>query len=177
MLTKGIFRSALIAGASLATGDLIMQGIEYNRGEIKEWNVYRTARFGIVGLTLHGPYFHIGFGLVERVIGKGAGVRNAILKMGVSQVTLFPVFLSLLFPYISLLEGKSKEQALEKLQQAWWPTFVNGALFWPAVNMINFLWMPPGTGRVLCVSTAGIIWNTYISYVNYETNKLVQVKE
>ena len=171
MLLNGIGRSAAIGCVSLGVGDVIMQSIEYKNGELEEWNQWRTARFAIAGLTLHGPYFHLGFGKVEQIFGPSKTFRTALVKMGTSQVTLFPVYLSLLFPYLSLMEGKSFSMAIDKTKQVWWPTFVNGAIFWPAVNMINFTMVPPGSSRVFCVAFAGIVWNCYISYVNFNANK------
>ena len=35
------------------------------------WDPARTARFGLVGLTLHGPSFFMGFRAVEGFFGKG----------------------------------------------------------------------------------------------------------
>ena len=165
---SGVGRSALISCGSLLAGDAIIQGVEIHRGELSEWSYSRSARFAMVGFTLHGPFFHAGFGQVDRLWGSSRTFKIAMAKMITSQVTLFPTFLALLFPYLSLLEGKTPEQAIEKTKRVWWPTFRNGAVFWPAVNLFNFLVVPPGPTRVLFVSSAAIVWNCYISLVNHD---------
>ena len=40
-----------------------------------------------------------------------------------------------------------------------------GSVFWPAVNVANFMWCPPKY-RVLYVNVCGLFWNTYLSWVN-----------
>eukprot|EP00898_Chlorokybus_atmophyticus_P001875 jgi/Chlat1/2689/Chrsp180S08751 len=75
---------------------------------------------------------------------------------------------------MSLLEGKTASQGFEKLRQGFRPTFINGCAFWPAVNMFNFMVLPP-TGRVACAALAGLVWNSYLSFTNARLNRLKSV--
>ena len=44
-------------------------------------------------------------------------------------------------------------------------TLVNGTLFWPAANIVNFMLVPPA-GRVAYANAAGLLWNGWLSYAN-----------
>ena len=85
--------------------------------------------------------------------------------MAVGQVTLFPVYLGLFTFYIGALEGRTVRQSADKLATTLLPTLATGTAFWPAVNMVNFLYVP-SAWRVLYVNGCGLIWNAYLSYMN-----------
>jgi len=47
-----------------------------------------------------------------------------------------------------------------------WPTLVANWKIWPMINFANFLFFPLSL-RVLVVNTAGLFWNTYLSYIAF----------
>lgn len=171
-----LFRSSAIASITLGGGDFLSQQIEGGHSS-REWDWQRTLRFAIVGATLQGPYFYLGFRQVDKIFGPQQTLVTAMKKTLTSQVTLFPVYLGLLFPYLTYLEGKSTDQMIQKTKDVWWKTFVNGAIFWPIANVINFSMFPPGTARVLFVGVSGVFWNCYVSSVNYVANEKTKFKE
>jgi protein Mpv17 len=66
---------------------------------------------------------------------------------------------------LKLLEGKSLEESYKQVSAVFVGTYVTGSVFWPAANMLNFMFVPP-SGRVAYVNAAGLIWNAYLSLVN-----------
>ena len=54
-------------------------------------------------------------------------------------------------------------QIKEKIKDNYMPALKFGALFWPAAQLINFRYVGP-TYRVLYISLAGLIWNTFVRY-------------
>lgn len=128
-------------------------------------NWQQTARFGIVGLTLHGPYFYNAYRWLDTRFGTAATLQKALVKTAAGQVTVFPVYIASFFGYMGLLEGLSPAQCVSKVQQAMAPTFMTGCLFWPVANTVNFMVVPP-TGRVLFANGAGLIWNSWLSFEN-----------
>ena len=44
-----------------------------------------------------------------------------------------------------------------------------GACFWPAANMVNFMYCPP-KHRVLFLNGGGLFWNAFLSYQNAKSN-------
>ena len=57
---------------------------------------------------------------------------------------------------VASTEGKGLEVA--KFTDTWWDIFVAGSAFWPAANMVNFMYCPP-MYRVLYLNVAGLYWN------------------
>lgn len=55
-----------------------------------------------------------------------------------------------------------RRQCVAKLQRSLPATLATGSAYWPAVNMLNFLLVPP-SGRVVCVNVAGLFWNAFLS--------------
>ena len=67
--------------------------------------------------------------------------------------------------YSSMLEGKTVSQAVQKTKEKFIPSFAVGTMFWPVVNIFNFMYIPAHS-RVLYVGVAGIAWNTFLSWQN-----------
>ena len=69
-----------------------------------EHNVERTLRWALVGATLHGPYFFLAFGLIDKIYGAATALSTVFAKTLTAQVFAFPVYLAMLFGYmVSLL--------------------------------------------------------------------------
>lgn len=60
-----------------------------------------------------------------------------------------------------LLQGKSISECKQKIASNYPSAFKFGMVFWPTANMINFRYISPAY-RVLYVSLAGLLWNTFI---------------
>ena len=134
-----------------------------------------VGRFALVGGTLHRPYFLGAFALVDKLPLQRvhSTLARAFVKTCVTQVTVFPVFLGLFFPYIALLEGKP----LAEKRSAATNALLHGSLFWPAANMFNFTFVP-SSGRVYYAAAVGLMWNTYVSFLNarkHEHHRLEEV--
>ncbi|CAG9466617.1 unnamed protein product [Pedinophyceae sp. YPF-701] len=137
----------------------------------------RTARFALVGVTLHGPFFLFGFKWLDAVnVGPPGTLRTAISKSLLGQVTLFPAYLSAFSAYMGYLEGLRGQEIYDKWRSFIWPTFRTGCIIWPPANVINFAMVPP-SGRVLYINCVGIIWNTILSYMNASSGKAPQAQQ
>eukprot|EP00195_Chlamydomonas_chlamydogama_P013981 CAMPEP_0202908432 /NCGR_PEP_ID=MMETSP1392-20130828/45977_1 /ASSEMBLY_ACC=CAM_ASM_000868 /TAXON_ID=225041 /ORGANISM="Chlamydomonas chlamydogama, Strain SAG 11-48b" /LENGTH=108 /DNA_ID=CAMNT_0049597759 /DNA_START=284 /DNA_END=607 /DNA_ORIENTATION=+ len=81
------------------------------------------------------------------------------------QVTLFPTYLAACLTYLGVLEGRSLSEAWNRAQPLIVPTCIAGTVFWPIANIINFRYIGPSQ-RVLYVNAAGLLWNTFLSFMN-----------
>lgn len=153
----------------MAIGDCTCQCIQHRlvKKQQQQLDWGRTAKFAVIGLTLHGPYFFKGFELLDAKFGTAATFRNAITKSLVGQVTLFPTYTSLFLMYASLLvDGSTWEQGVSRVKQRLPGLLVTGSAYWPVVNMLNFKFLAPGNQRVLAVNVCAIVWNSYLSYIS-----------
>lgn len=161
---RPMVRAALTSGTVMAAGDAMCQTIRHRfagKRDIKI-DLAQSARFGLVGLTLHGPFFFYGFRWLDTAFGTNATLRKAVVKTLTGQFTLFPAYTAAFFTYMGLLEGLSLPECGEKVKKTVPATFVTGSVFWPAVNVLNFMMVPPA-GRVVYVNVAGLFWNAWLS--------------
>ena len=168
-------KSAATSAIVMSAGDLVCQSI-MNRARAtaatstttnsyKEIDLKQTQRFALIGLTLHGPFFHAGFQALDRLFGPAPTLKTALTKTTAGQLTLFPVYVGAFFTYMGVLEGLSWRQCKEKLRSAAPATLLNGTVFWPIVNVFNFMYVP-SSKRVLYVNACGLVWNAFLSWQN-----------
>eukprot|EP00878_Enallax_costatus_P000422 GHUV01000512.1.p1 GENE.GHUV01000512.1~~GHUV01000512.1.p1 ORF type:complete len:189 (+),score=54.40 GHUV01000512.1:193-759(+) len=161
-----IHKAALTSCSLMALGDVACQAISCKAARKPlHIDLARAGRFGIIGLTLHGPLFFKGFGWLDRQFGAAQTLKLAVTKSLAGQVTLFPTYTTLVLLYASLLEGQGLQHGLDKVKHKIPNLFATGSVYWPVVNVMNFLYVPPAQ-RILAVNACAIVWNTYLSYVN-----------
>jgi protein Mpv17 len=73
-----------------------------------------------------------------------------------------------------VLEGQDPTGLMTKLQEKWIPTIWTSWHFWPAANVLNFVFIPLPF-RVLYWSILSFFWQGYLTHVNAdETTKSFQ---
>jgi len=164
---RPVFRASLLSCGAMAAGDTLQQ-VAVPRltrtTPIPPYDWRRTARFATVGALLHGPFFHTGFGALDRW-RPGKDVASVIAKTAAGQVTLFPTYLAGALFSLALLAGAPAADAASQARSGWPRAFAAGCAFWPAANLVNFSLVPAGLPRVAFVNAAAVAWNTYLSLV------------
>ena len=144
---------------------------------VLEYDPYRTARWSVAGLCLHGPYFYVGFGKLDRFLGLVPSWKVAIQKTVAAQLVLFPPYLTILFTYMGLAEGLDPPTILQtKIYHHVPLAFLNGCIFWPIANGINFGLVPVSYRVPYLASVAGI-WNSYLSWTNAQNETVIDDNE
>jgi protein Mpv17 len=170
---KPLLKAGLTSASVMSAGDAGFQIIKcINANQDIKIDLKETAKFAIIGLTLHGPLVYSSFRWLEKLSGgqsRNATFRNAAKYAAISQVTFFPMFSTAFFAYMGLLEGLSLNECKEKVVKVLPPTMITGTAFWPAVTVVNFMYVPPAA-RVLYVNAAGLFWNAWLSYENAAEN-------
>jgi len=139
----------------------------------EHYDPIRTLHWTVVGLTLHGPYFFLAFGKLDRLFSAPT-FANAFKKTAITQLTIFPPYLVALFSFLNVLESygsdskttSNSNDIIPKVQQA----FKVGCVVWPIANSINFSFISPYR-RIPYLATFGGIWNGYLSYMNANNNE------
>lgn len=158
------FRAGLQSGPIMALSDAATQ-LVIERKSIADgtYDVYRSQRWALAGLLLHGPFFFLGFSFIDKRIGPVTSIQAVAQKTAFAQFCLFPPYLVGLFGFMGVLEGHPNISA--KITQRVPEAFLNGCLYWPVANGINFALIPP-TMRVPYIAVASGIWNSYLSWMN-----------
>lgn len=102
-------------------GDLVAQAPEMSKG--KAWDSKRTLKMGAFGVCLHGPIGHYWYGFLDRTILTAAPTSAAAVatKTAIDQILWAPIFTSMFFGSMKVMDGKVSEipgEVSEKL----WPT-------------------------------------------------------
>jgi protein Mpv17 len=108
-------------------------------------------------------------GVIEHLVGPARCPRAAAKKVALGHVFLFPSYAFLFNVWMGGLEGKGFEGGVRKFMDTWSTVFVAGSVFWPAANMVNFMYCPP-KHRVLFLNGGGLFWNAFLSYQNAKSN-------
>ncbi len=168
-----IVKAALTSCTMMAVGDVIAQNVSNQ----PEWDKKRTGRYALVGLLLHGPYFYVMYGLIDKLGGRDP--RQWLRKTLVSHVSVFPIYITCFLSCLTAIERIPMIQSnatqtiplMEAMQQRVktmaWPIFRDGTAFWPMVNFVTFKLLPQGPGsqvvKVAWANVAGIAWQSYLS--------------
>ncbi|KAJ3187010.1 hypothetical protein HDU85_007048 [Gaertneriomyces sp. JEL0708] len=162
-------RASATSGALYVLGDLLNQvvveprtnppnGLSQTQSTNVDW--VRALKFGFTGALLHGPYFLYGFRMLDRVCGPSRSLSTVLKKSALGQVVLFPPYVVAFLSLTAVLDG---ETPWTRLKSRFMPILVNGSIFWPAANFVNFRFVP-SHWRIAYVNVVGIGWNTYLSF-------------
>ncbi|KAI8093349.1 uncharacterized protein BX664DRAFT_295041 [Halteromyces radiatus] len=100
----------------------------------------------------------------QKSIKQSAGLI-ALKRMAMDQSLFAPAGLILFFTTMGIAETGTLEGAKDKLKDAFLPALITNYKIWPLVQWINFNFMPLPF-RLPFVSSLGILWNIYLSWLN-----------
>eukprot|EP01112_Ceratiomyxa_fruticulosa_P023925 TRINITY_DN939_c2_g1_i3.p1 TRINITY_DN939_c2_g1~~TRINITY_DN939_c2_g1_i3.p1 ORF type:complete len:230 (-),score=33.81 TRINITY_DN939_c2_g1_i3:383-1072(-) len=124
------------------------------------WDVKRTAVMGINGFFVIAP---ISYGMNQKLekLFPGKEVKQIMKKM-VTMWCIVPFTISLSFISVGFLNGRSIEQAENKIKADLLTTMGMGAAYWPIINFMNFRLVPVDY-RPVAGSIAASVWQMYMS--------------
>ena len=166
-LTKKLLTAAAQSGVIMFAGDVTCQAFVNSTTSFwKEVDAGRAAKMGLVGFSLHGPYMYLAFSRVDNYFGVASTLRNVLTKTAVIQLSAFPFYLCVLFAYLGFLEGRSfPTEIVSNVKEKAKKAYMAGCVFWPIANIFGFRYIP-SHARVMYLASVGVVWNTYISYMN-----------
>ncbi|KAJ2895119.1 vacuolar membrane protein [Zalerion maritima] len=98
-------------------------------------------------------------------ITKEAAFGPAMKRVAVDQLVFSPFGIACFFTAMTVAEGGGKKAVQQKLRDMYFPTLKANYYLWPAVQIINFRFMPVQL-QLPFVSTVGIAWTAYLSLTN-----------
>ena len=162
-----IIRSAVMVSSSMFAGDALCQQVE----GVEKWNVERSAIMGATGLFVSGPIGHTIVHTLERFIPGNS--RSASLKKVLCNSLIAPITISIMFTTVTLLKGKTLQDAKTKIENDLPVTYTTAAFYWPFVSYLNFRHTPLQY-RPVVGSIAGVIWNIYMAGQTNREHPLAQ---
>jgi len=163
-LVRSISTGMLLVG----TADVLSQRIEAPNAT---WDAKRTMRFIAWGALFNGCVFHIWYQTqlprLMAALANTGPVRSfpTASKILIDQLTLSPL-LYVLFPvFHGLAEGKDLAKVQEKTGDMWWKIAAADWTFYPAVQAINFRFLPASC-CTLFVQSSSFMFNVGMSFLN-----------
>jgi len=157
-----IFTASSQAGLLMCVGDLISQKFVENK-DARSIDLYRTARFGLVGFIVVGPVLRTWYGFLERRIVMKTPAMTAVAKMATDQLIFAPIFLFNFMGLMGVLNGLNSRQIETDLRNNYGDVMLRNYQLWPAAQLINF-GLVPLQHRVLFAQCVAVFWNTYLSF-------------
>ncbi|KAL1896725.1 Protein required for ethanol metabolism [Ceratocystis pirilliformis] len=157
LLTQAVTTSILFA-----TGDATAQLLVEPKKEGKKYDFARTGRMALYGGCVFGPCAATWFKFLARNVVLKNKNAETLARVACDQGLFAPVFIGLFLSSMAVLEGSDPQ---EKLAKSYTTALVSNYYLWPAVQMVNFKFMPL-QHRLLFTNVISIGWNSYLSYIN-----------
>lgn len=163
LLTKSLTCSIL-----LSVGDAVSQVLDmWNHRELHRLDAKRLGTMAVFGGVYLGPVLHVWYSFVLGRCFPVPGLLTAAKKTVMDQAIFAPFGFVTFFTGLTLLNGGTWAQAHGKLQKELWSTLMVNWSVWPVVQAFNFA-LVPIPYQVLVVNTVAIVWNSYLSYVQFK---------
>ena len=158
-----IVTQLISTGVLFAAGDVLAQQAVERRGRRHDY--LRTGRMAFFGTAIAGPILVGWYRVLERYVNLATPNRTLLARVALDQLAFAPPNIAVFFTAQGLLEGKRPSEVKDKLEKAWWPTLQNNWKLWPAVQLVNFKFVPL-EHRLLVVNVVALGWNCVLSAVN-----------
>lgn len=159
LLTQSVTTAVLFA-----TGDITAQQLVEQRG-LKNHDLTRTGRMALYGGCVFGPVATTWFGFLARNVNFANRRVETAARVFCDQAFFAPVMIGAFLSSMATMEGAS---ARERLEKTWWPALKTNWMVWPFVQTVNFTFLPL-QHRVLFANIVSIGWNSYLSWVNSQS--------
>ncbi|XP_005102213.1 mpv17-like protein 2 [Aplysia californica] len=158
-------------GTLLGVGDCMVQRMniayEKHNGNTVKYDFARTGRMVAIGFVL-GPFNHYWYTFLDRIL-KGTSQKTVLKKIACDQTVAGPFFCTSFLVGMTLLEGKGLDAAIVEWKNKFLHIYMVDWMFWPLAQFVNFRFLP-GRFRVLYVSSATLIWNSFLSYMKHRSD-------
>ncbi|XP_049624243.1 mpv17-like protein [Suncus etruscus] len=147
--------NVLLYTTLFSSGDVLQQRM---RGGPMDWQ--QTRCVATMAVTFHGNFNYVWMRLLERAL-PGRSPRIILAKVFCDQTMAFPLGISVFYTGMSILQ--EKEDVFLELKQKFWNTYKTGLLYWPFVQLTNFILMPV-QWRTAYTGVCAFLWASFVCY-------------
>lgn len=163
---RPLLTQVVVTGAICGAGDGCCQ-IVFEKRNTKTYDLVRTGRFFVLGALFITPVLNRWFRVLERRVN-GHPKLVPLKRMMIDQFMFSPFFNALILFNLRMLEGDGVKESYRRMKEDWSTIYINSLKVWPAVQLINFYFIPLNM-RVIVVQLVAFFWNTYLSFKTQKT--------
>ena len=160
-LLPQLLQSNAAVVTAVTVGDVGCQALEGRLGaDGVGWDSARTGRMAIAAFFVTGPLSFAWNQFLERRL-PGRDLRQVFRKM-LANGLFAPIQIATSFTTITLLSGRTVQDAQRKVRQDLPLTFMVGTAYWPGIGFLQFRFVPLQY-RPVVGSVAGAVYNMFFS--------------
>ncbi|KAI9332808.1 integral membrane protein mpv17 pmp22 family [Obelidium mucronatum] len=159
---------ALTTAGLFILGDVLAQQVVERRND--KHDILRTLKLGAFGGLIAGPSIALWYPFLQKNIKLGTETKNVVARVVLDQTLFAPTFLGIFITSTTLMNGHSFADVKTRLKDGYSEALINNWKVWPAVQMVNFAFVPL-LYRSLVVNTIATGWNTYLSLLTSRLNE------
>lgn len=154
---KPITMKALTSLVGWFLGDLLAQ--LFIQGGPVDWK--RLATLSFFGFVYHGPSGHFFYNWLDKQI-PGTDAVPVFTKVFVDQVFWCPIFMSVFFTYLGIVNGDGLSAIGSKIRNDLLTACKGSWKVWPLVHIINFKFVS-NKWRIPYINAVQILFNMFLS--------------
>ncbi|XP_017052284.1 mpv17-like protein 2 [Drosophila ficusphila] len=135
-----LFTNVGISLTLSCVGDILEQHLEIYCNEIERFEATRTAHMAISGVTV-GVICHYWYKMLDKRM-PGRSMRVVAKKIVLDQLICSPIYITVFFITLGLLEQKDKHEVWEEIKEKAWKLYAAEWTVWPVAQFVNFYWIP-----------------------------------
>lgn len=157
--TNPITAKACTSLVGWALGDALAQ--IFITGGAFDWK--RFATLSAFGFLYHGPSGHYFYNWLDGKI-EGTGAKAVFSKVAVDQIFWCPLFMTVFFTYLGLVNGDSFATIGNKIKSDLLTACQGSWKVWPLVHAINFKFIST-KHRLVYINTIQVAFNMFLSLI------------
>ena len=123
----------------------------------------RVITLSIFGFIYHGPSGHYFYNWLDSKI-TGTDAKDVALKVGIDQILWCPLFMTVFFTYLGLVNGDGFAAIGKKIQTDLFSAVQGSWKVWPLVHAVNFKFIS-NKHRLVFINSVQIAFNMFLSLI------------
>jgi protein Mpv17 len=125
--------------------------------------VKRFVSLSVFGLIYHGPSGHYFYNWLDKKV-EGTDAMAVALKVGIDQLFWCPIFMTVFFTYLGLVNGDSVAMITNKVKSDLLSACQGSWKVWPIVHAVNFKFIST-KHRLVFINAVQIAFNMFLSLI------------
>ena len=123
----------------------------------------RFITLSVFGFIYHGPSGHYFYNWLDKQI-PGTDAKHVAMKVGIDQLIWCPIFMTVFFTYLGLVNGDSFSTIATKIKTDLFSAVQGSWKVWPLVHAVNFKFIST-KHRLVFINAVQVAFNMFLSLI------------